>query len=156
MAAFVRWEKHATRYKYLAFPPWWLLFEQQFIQASFSGLKSPGSVIKCAARRQGSDSQEDTDYAAVQLAIAAAVWNKADVDVTFEWVHLAKDATFVRFHAGKDDGTLAMAFFPNSDAFAPDWKPYMWKVLTHELGHVLGIRHEFAIEGNPFYSIKAG
>lgn len=29
-------------------------------------------------------------------------------------------------------------------AFAPDLKPYMWQYFLHELGHVLGLRHEFA------------
>ncbi|KAL2675535.1 hypothetical protein Neosp_011721 [[Neocosmospora] mangrovei] len=125
----------------------------------------PGSVVKWAAWRQGFESQEDADYAAMQLAIAAEVWNKADVGVTFEWVHLAKDATFVLSHAGNGGGTLAMAFFPNSadlnsmlvfsGAFHPDWKPHMWKIFTHELGHVLGLRHEFAIDGLPIYNIKA-
>ncbi|KAI1061278.1 hypothetical protein LB506_011641 [Fusarium annulatum] len=125
----------------------------------------PGSVIRWAAWRQGFETQEDADYAAMQLAIAADAWNKADIGVTFEWVHLAKDATFVLYHAGNGDGTLAQAFFPNgddlssmlvfSDAFTPEWKPNMWKIFTHELGHVLGLRHEFAIAGLPIYGIRA-
>ncbi|KAJ0135321.1 ustiloxin B cluster transcription factor ustR [Fusarium oxysporum f. sp. albedinis] len=112
------------------------------------------STVLCS-QGDGFESQEDADYAAMQLAIAADAWNKADIGVTFEWVHLAKDATFVLYHAGNGDGTLAQAFFPNgddlssmlvfSDAFTPEWKPNMWKVFTHELGHVLGLRHEFAI-----------
>ncbi|KAM0340583.1 hypothetical protein ACHAPU_010420 [Fusarium lateritium] len=115
----------------------------------------PGSVVKWAAWRQGFPSQEDADYAAEQLAVAAQAWNDADVGVTFEWVPLAKDATFVLTHGGADGRTLASAFFPNkkdlnymfvySYGFSKQWKPAMWKVFTHELGHVLGLRHEFAI-----------
>ncbi|KAF7555307.1 hypothetical protein G7Z17_g2329 [Cylindrodendrum hubeiense] len=125
----------------------------------------PGSVIKWAAWRQGFESQDDANYAATQLAIAADVWNKADIGVTFEWVHLAKDATFVLCNGGDGDGTLAQAFFPNaddlstmlvfSDAFTDEWKGSMWKIFTHELGHVLGLRHEFAIAGLPIYGIAA-
>lgn len=116
----------------------------------------PGSVVKWAAWRSGFDSQEDANWAAEQLAMAAEEWNKAGVGVTFEWVPLAKDATFVLCHGGVQGSILASAFFPNSNdldyvfvytaAFRGSWKSNMWKVFVHELDHVLGLRHEFAIE----------
>lgn len=116
----------------------------------------PGSVIKWAAWRQGYDNQEDANYAAEQLNIAAEIWNRANIGVTFEWVGLAEDATFVVCHGGDQGGVLASAFFPNENplnylyvytrAFQPDWKHAMWCVFTHELGHVLGLRHEFALQ----------
>lgn len=119
----------------------------------------PGSVIKWAAWRAGFESQDDANHAAQQLAQAAEAWNKADIGVKFEWVPLAKDATFVLYHGGDGAGVLASAFFPNhddlssvivfSDAFEPEWKDVQWKIFTHELGHVLGLRHEFAITGLP-------
>jgi len=116
----------------------------------------PGSIIRWAAWRAGFDSQEDANYAALQLEIAAQKWNAADIGVTFEWVPLAKDATFVLCHGGKQPGSLAEAFFPNDNdlnyinvyelAFTKEWRDHMWNVFTHELGHVLGLRHEFAMD----------
>ncbi|KAF3940467.1 hypothetical protein ABW19_dt0205518 [Dactylella cylindrospora] len=121
---------------------------------------TPGSVIKWAAWREGFESQEDADYAAEHLSIAAQKWNEANIGVTFEWVALAQDATFVLTHGGNEDGVLASAFFPNSDDLSimyvytdafkdSDWKENMWKIFTHELGHVIGLRHEFAMSSDP-------
>jgi hypothetical protein len=122
----------------------------------------PGSVIRWAAWRAGFENEEDADYAALQLEIAAQKWNAAEVGVTFEWVQLAKDATFVLCHGGKQPGGLAEAFFPTSAdlstinvyelAFTKEWKGHMWNVFVHELGHVLGLRHEFAMDYyHPYY-----
>ncbi|KAI4262179.1 MAG: hypothetical protein L6R42_002636 [Xanthoria sp. 1 TBL-2021] len=114
----------------------------------------PGSVVKWTAWRMGYASRQDAEYAAVHLSLAAEQWNKAQIGVTFEYVRLAKDASFVICHGGDAGNTLARAFFPNEDdlsfvyvysaAFTEGWKENLWKVLTHELGHVLGLRHEFA------------
>ncbi|KAK3392832.1 hypothetical protein B0H63DRAFT_386130 [Podospora didyma] len=120
---------------------------------------APGSVIKWVAWTQGFKTPEDATYAAQQLNIAATKWNELDIGVKFEWVEQTQDAVFALCHGGSNGGTLASAFFPNPNdlnvlmvynaAFSmPKWKDNMWKVFTHELGHVLGLRHEFAVDVN--------
>lgn len=116
----------------------------------------PGSVIRWSAWRMGYDSQEDADHAAMHLHMAANVWNEAEVGVSFEFVPLAKDANFVICHGGYKGDILASAYFPNEQdlnfvyvytrGLQPDWKHNLWSVLVHELGHVLGLRHEFAMD----------
>jgi hypothetical protein len=119
----------------------------------------PGSVIRWAAFRTGFGSLEDANFAAQQLHMAAKNWNDAKIGVTFEWVESIKDAAFVLCYGGDGGTTLAEAFFPNSNrlntvyiysqAFDKDWRDNMRKVFTHELGHVLGLRHEFAMDPDP-------
>ncbi|KAI0397034.1 hypothetical protein F5Y17DRAFT_29108 [Xylariaceae sp. FL0594] len=117
----------------------------------------PGSVIKWVVVKEGFKTQEDADYAAQHLHMACEKWNEMDVGVRFEWVRSPAEATFALWHGGSQGGCLASAFFPNpndlsnmlvySAAFSmPRWKANLWKVFTHELGHVLGLRHEFALD----------
>ncbi|KAJ5110382.1 hypothetical protein N7532_000917 [Penicillium argentinense] len=119
----------------------------------------PGSVVKWTAWQMGYDSPADATHAAAHLKQAAEAWNKADVGVNFEFVALAKDANFVlSMVVIREMCLLVSAYFPNrkglnflyvySLAFRPDFRKSLWKVLTHELGHVLGLRHELAMDPN--------
>lgn len=117
----------------------------------------PESTIKWVVLKEGFKTPEDADYAAQHLNMACHKWNELDVGVKFEWVEKPADANFALWHGGSQGNTLASAFFPNPNdmnvmlvynaAFAmPKWKANLWKVFTHELGHVLGLRHEFATD----------
>ncbi|KAK4450431.1 hypothetical protein QBC34DRAFT_460837 [Podospora aff. communis PSN243] len=120
----------------------------------------PGSVIKWVALKEGFKTDADAAYAANQLHLACEKWNELNIGVTFEWVTKLQDASFALCHGGDNGSVLASAFFPNGNdlnmmlvynaAFSMKlWSDNMWKVFTHELGHVLGLRHEFALDINP-------
>ncbi|KAK5995107.1 hypothetical protein PT974_03501 [Cladobotryum mycophilum] len=118
----------------------------------------PGSVITWAI---GQDWQDDADdeanrlHSVEQFKNAAERWNSANIHVTFKQVDSPDDATFVVVRGGRHPRSAAEAFFPNSNkdnavviydvCFIPLYRDKMWQILLHELGHVLGLRHEFAL-----------
>jgi hypothetical protein len=65
-----------------------------------------------------------------------------------------QDAAFVLAYGGDQGSVLARAFFPNNNdlntlfvyqkALDPNYSPYQTNIFLHELGHVLGLRREFA------------
>ncbi|KAK6359930.1 hypothetical protein TWF696_001056 [Orbilia brochopaga] len=96
---------------------------------------------------------EDAEYVAKCFKDATQAWDA--IPVKFERVSARDDAFFsVLFSKHAPDGsTPAKAFFPNSPperrtvtvysvAFA--YRDAMVNIFCHELGHVLGLRHEFA------------
>ena len=115
-----------------------------------------GHVINYAALRTGYPSPDDALFAAYQMAAAVIEWNTRRVGVTFNWVSDIDDAAFVLQYGGRNGAALASAFLPNdkplnsvfvySLAFDPEYKAVMKNVFLHELGHVLGLRHEFSRE----------
>ncbi|KAH7130718.1 matrix metallo proteinase-11 [Dendryphion nanum] len=125
-----------------------------------------GSVINFATYSDGYPAPGDAIYAANALIEAAKVWNAARVGVTFNWVPKVDDAAFALAYGGKLDTVLASAFFPSGK---PLETLYVYEhgfdktertskrgtftnysilknVFLHELGHVLGLRHEFALK----------
>ncbi|KAM3437994.1 hypothetical protein MY4824_003441 [Beauveria thailandica] len=129
-----------------------------------------GSVINFAAYADGYPAPGDAIYAANCLIAAAEVWNSAKVGVTFKWVPNVEDAAFVLAYGGKLTTVLASAFFPGKidletlyvyeygfdktekTSRRGKYSNYdiMKNVFLHELGHVLGLRHEFAMDPDTF------
>lgn len=117
----------------------------------------PGSVLKWVVIKEGFKKPEDADYAAQHLHQACQKWNELNVGVTFEWVKNPGEANFALWHGGNSGNVVASAFFPNPNdmnmmlvynpAFSiPKFRTDLWKVFMHELGHVMGLRHESALD----------
>ncbi|KAL2864779.1 Metalloprotease [Aspergillus lucknowensis] len=115
------------------------------------------TTVNFATLAQGYPKPELALLAASKLNEAANEWNSLDLGVRFEWVEKIEDAAFVLcFAEERSPGTLAEAFFPNDldlnnlnvypAAFRPGTVQYLKNIFLHELGHVLGLRHEFAPE----------
>jgi hypothetical protein len=119
-----------------------------------------GQVVQYAALKTGYPSPAHATFATYKLAQAVAEWNSHDLGVTFKWVDKVDDAAFVLEYGGNKGGVLAEAFFPNNEplnqlfvykgAFSRDSLPIQKNIFLHELGHVLGLRHEFALEKEKF------
>ncbi|KAL4903320.1 hypothetical protein BDW74DRAFT_180184 [Aspergillus multicolor] len=95
--------------------------------------------------------------AATKLNEATTEWNALNIGAQFAWAEKIEDAAFVLTFADQvSPGTLAEAFFPSdvdlnqlnvyAAAFKPGTVQYLKNIFLHELGHVLGLRHEFAPE----------
>ena len=126
-----------------------------------------GSTINFAVSATGYPTPADAVYAAKKLIEAADEWNSYNVGVKFKFVPNVNDAAFVLAYGGVKGTVLASAFFPNAAelntlwvySYAFDqtvrdggWSNYsiMKNVFLHELGHVLGLRHEFALDADRF------
>ncbi|KAJ4862325.1 metallo-peptidase family m12 domain-containing protein [Trichoderma breve] len=100
------------------------------------------------------------------------VWGKVDVSFKYLEVDYNGSATFVvRYSPGECETTYAMAFFPDA---LPRKSPaklfvyelglskgaYLANIFAHEIGHIMGLRHEFADgkhrEGRGFHCVLFG
>ncbi|CAI6089045.1 hypothetical protein V2G26_002522 [Clonostachys chloroleuca] len=120
-----------------------------------------GSVVNFATYANGYPNPDDAKYAAVSLWEAAEQWNSYNLGVTFKWVNNLKQATFVLEYGGKKDRVMASAFFPNNQPLNTmsvysysftdkESHETLKNTFLHELGHTLGLRHEFALDPDRF------
>ena len=114
-----------------------------------------GQIVNWAALKVGYPTPAHASYATYKLAQAANEWNSHNLGVTFKWVTNLDEAAFVLEYGGNKGNVLAESFFPNNDplsslfvytgAFTEESRPILKNIFLHELGHVMGLRHEFAL-----------
>ncbi|KAK0705459.1 hypothetical protein B0H67DRAFT_687628 [Lasiosphaeris hirsuta] len=107
---------------------------------------------------------DDSLWVASELRRAMDQWK--GVGVRFQLVGRSCEAhfrvTYQALPANGDTNALASAFLPNADAcpdkrtlriyrlaFANSHREHLSNILSHEVGHILGLRHEFSMEGEP-------
>lgn len=95
-------------------------------------------------------------YTKDQINGALAEWGIKGIQFQYIDDKQSSKATFiVKYSSKPSGGTIARAFFPSSEqadimiypiAFDRSWIKLVRNVLAHELGHVYGLRHEFALQ----------
>ncbi|KAI0014715.1 hypothetical protein F4780DRAFT_767184 [Xylariomycetidae sp. FL0641] len=119
------------------------------------GRWAKGAAPCWCVKRSSFPSIADAEYAAACLREAVRLWRRAAPNIpTFNQTEDREIATFQLTYGSTDDlGLLAEAFFPNQsrrelevfkEAFSSMNKPFLTNILLHEVGHILGLRHEFA------------
>ncbi len=106
--------------------------------------------------------EDDAIYAARGVHAAAKEWtDRLGGVIKFNYVERFDEACFQVRYGGDNGGVLASAFFPDQynepintlfvykRQYDKDQYAFMANTMAHELGHVLGLRHEFAQEGIP-------
>ncbi|KAK4066163.1 uncharacterized protein Triagg1_8231 [Trichoderma aggressivum f. europaeum] len=95
------------------------------------------------------------------MRTATSMWK--DIGARFRQVERHDKATFAVVYEDLSEGVYAVSFFPRASGgklvlFAPGLTntDYLANILAHEVGHILGLRHEFAHEREPGPSILIG
>ncbi|KAI1380025.1 hypothetical protein F4677DRAFT_302085 [Hypoxylon crocopeplum] len=146
-------------------PPFRCKTEPNSTSSIFVGVKHggkihrwvPGSTITFNANCESFPDLPYATYAARCLERAANEWHKDDLGVQFRRVPDDKPAVFQLMYSSQaySDDEVASAFFPSDPpakrqlyvygkAFSKDNHEWMTNAFCHELGHIIGLRHEFA------------
>lgn len=121
-----------------------------------------GRVLQYFVQEDTFTSPEQARIAAKAFQEAADTWNELEPGVSISKTNNQDTAHFYLVYkpnptVGPGRNTLARAFFPHevdqdvivfSRAFDADAVPILKNIFQHEIGHILGLRHEFAITGD--------
>ncbi|KAJ4198705.1 hypothetical protein NW767_008695 [Fusarium falciforme] len=116
---------------------------------------SVNATLRYFVDLDGFQAKADGEYVAACFEVATQAWSLGPVQ--FKRSFDRKDAFFSVVYSSDapNDRTLAAAFFPNCPAesrmvkvfpLAFVFRDAMVNTFCHELGHVLGLRHEFAAQ----------
>ncbi|KAK5099550.1 hypothetical protein LTR70_002451 [Exophiala xenobiotica] len=125
-------------------------------------VQQPNRKLQYFVRVDTFPSSDKAKSAASTLQLAADSWNELKLGIEISETTDQAEANFYLVYevnptTGPGRNTLARAFFPHEvdqdvivfkRAFDPDGEPILKNIFQHELGHVLGLRHEFAITGD--------
>ncbi|KAF7533981.1 hypothetical protein G7054_g6622 [Neopestalotiopsis clavispora] len=129
----------------------------------------PGArKLQYFVRTDGFPSESQARSAARSFQEAADSWNELELGIIISETTEEESANFCLVYQvnpvkGTGRSTLARAFFPHeadqdvivfSRAFDRDAVPILKNIFQHEIGHILGLRHEFAITGDAAKDLK--
>lgn len=113
----------------------------------------PGAVVTYSIAVESFPSKGYANFAKRALVEATDDWNSRDVGVRFRLVSQGEPAVFALKYYRAPSRFFADSFFPDSKdrilyifkfAFRREHRKYMANIFRHEIGHVLGLRHEEA------------
>ncbi|KAF4419190.1 matrix metallo ase-11 [Fusarium acutatum] len=119
-----------------------------------------GTKLQYFVRLDTFPNDEKANIAAKEFQAAADSWVKLKIGLNFSQTTDRESANFYLIYQANtefDEGVLAQAFFPHeidqdvivfSDAFEGGNTSILKEIFQHEIGHILGLRHEFAIVGD--------
>lgn len=113
------------------------------------------ATVRYAVPVRGYPSRAWAQYVADEMGKAAKIWNEQNVGVQFHLASHSDDAAFVIVYGGVGAGLYAKAFPPSNydlemlyvygESFRANVAPHLHRIFLHELGHVLGLRHEYPV-----------
>ena len=122
--------------------------------------QQPNRKLQYFVQKTTFPSDDTAQIAASTFQQAADEWNNLAIGLSIVPTNDQATANFYLVYKKLNDPTdptLAVSFFPNekdqdvvvySTALQPNNRMILKNIFLHELGHVLGLRHEFAITGD--------